>query len=1110
MLQDARAAVRQEFRDCSRWKRLRCRKVSVISERDRGTVYAVHVGSSVDFDWTWEGATAFRPHAIGEDGQSIDLADFESSPVEEASFWSGEVLEVDEGNGCLFISLSHPEHPPTLGSFFVRPFEFLGSLDAVYHEPRFDPMRAELGRRLAAASGGVHPVVPGGADLGLPELHAWWRHAWSVLWGPPGTGKTYTTGRQIAAALADPGERILVLSTTNRATDAVALSIGKAAREICPEELDAAALLRVGKGASWQAFQTSSLEAMLRGTESEMLQRIDGLAEQLRLFDDWEDKALTRKQIAALRNNSRDHSRWTFIDPSVRVVVATVARAMGLLDSQPVRRMLERREAPFTTVFLDEAGLVSRAAVAALSLLASRRVVLVGDSKQLAPISRMARVLPTRQETWLARSGVSHLQQIDAPPPGVHVLSKQHRMHPDVCRVVSNYQYGGVLQTAPERSRQTTQLPRLLSGNSRAIWYVLDEEEGDPAAIRAERGPGNRSWGRAITPTVLAKLFHDLSMRQARGLFISPYRAQAQAIARWLQAQGITTWEASTVHSQQGSEADIVVFDTVNAGSCHWPSDEWKRLVNVGLSRAKEAVVVLASRSEMEEPYLRPLAASLAPRVLATRNGRIEWRKADGCRTKPWPGSSAASTNTLGGQIAQRKSMRPVPSREQQWLSNLALDGKPRLVRGMAGSGKTLVLSNWLAKTAQRLISERDNRIWAVYANRALHRLLRDSIEAAWTSAGNGTEFPWATVSLLHIRDVLAGILPTASLSMDAFEFEYDRAAEEFLNRQEGAELLPRCRALFIDEAQDMGPHTLRLLLSLVEQTDQADANSRSAHIFFDNAQNIYGRQTPKWSEFGLDLRGRSTIMRESFRSTQPITELAVNVLEILSETGTCHDHQELLSLGLLERTTRADQPWLRVQFNQVHGPKPFFRRFETREAEMAALGNHLVHLVTKENISPSDICLLYNGKSAVPLLETKLAPRMQEIGVELLVQTNRQFERRANTLLVTTAHSFKGYDAEVVLIPCADQYTTQDGQILAAALYVAMTRARSLLGIYSLDSDLSAVRRLNEVLGRCVAALNSVPAIDADVSPPSDLEAGEPPLPAWSDFVRWEGDSAS
>ena len=144
LLNDAKAAVRQEYRDCSKWKRLRCRKVSVIAERDRGTIYAVHVGSAVEFDWTWEGAVAFRPSSLGDDPQTSLLDfDYENAACEEENLWSGEILEVDERNGCLFISLSDPERPPTVGSFFVRPFEFLEILDSVYHDPRFEAIRAE-------------------------------------------------------------------------------------------------------------------------------------------------------------------------------------------------------------------------------------------------------------------------------------------------------------------------------------------------------------------------------------------------------------------------------------------------------------------------------------------------------------------------------------------------------------------------------------------------------------------------------------------------------------------------------------------------------------------------------------------------------------------------------------------------------------------------------------------------------------------------------------------------------------------------------------------------------------------------------------------------------
>ncbi len=1118
LLKDAATAIRQEYREGSRWKRLRCHKVSVFSELDRGTIFVVHIGRSVEFDWTWEGAKAFCPKSLDDDESYSDRF-YEEADYEDEMVWSGEIVEVDERNGCLFISLENPELIPTIGSFFVRPFEFLLVVDAVYNGDEFKEVRGLLPARLEAAMGEVHPKIDESKAVGIPCLIDWWDHRWSVLWGPPGTGKTWTAGQQIAQVMKDDQERILVVSTTNRATDAVALSIGEAATVHCPDLLSDDSLLRIGKGASYQTFVRRDLGSMLRGTESQVLSQIDQLAGQLQLFDSWEEKALTRKQIGELRTTGNDQSNRIFVDPDKRVVIATAFKAMKFLKNETVRKMIEDGEAPFTTIFIDEAGLISRTTVAALSLLAANRVVLVGDSKQLAPISRISRILPTRQQQWLASSGLSHLDEIMTTPTAVHVLSEQRRMHPDVCNVVSNFQYGGFLTTADDRSRQISTLAPFLADVSRAIWYVLDEENVDLASIRASRGPGNRSWVRSVTPSILQKLFSNDQVRNANGLFISPFKAQAQVVGKLLAGWGMTNWEASTVHSQQGSEADIVLFDTVNASNYTWPHEEWMRLVNVALSRAREAVVVLASRSEMEEPYLRPLLPHLKPAFLLKERGEVDWRQPgsrvktteervaeqktvyspikqlrptakDSCAAK----TKAKPSHRMGDQFAQRRELKPILSQEQQRLTNLELDGKPRLVRGVAGSGKSVVLCNWLAKTAKRLVDQsggkqngsehQDKRIWAVYANRSLHRLLRESVESAWNGLYEGElldkpTFPWQSVELMHIKDVLAGMLPAADLSIDLFGFDYDRAAEEFLNRQDASSLLPRCSALFIDEAQDMGPATLRLLLSIVERADKEDDNSRSAHIFYDNAQNVYGTKTPKWSDFGLDMRGRSTIMRESFRSTTPITELAVNVLDRLTNHDERKDQQELLSLGLLERANRGGEDWLSIRFNQINGPKPIYHSCDDRLGEMNSIARHLRHLIEVDGILPNDICMIYNGK-AQESLESMLAPRLAEFGVELSIQKSRAFERQANTLVATTPHSFKGYESEVVLIPCVDHFVAAQGKVLANSLYVAMTRARSLLGIYGVSGGSEASRRIGETIGACVSIQSSHPLIES------------------------------
>ena len=87
------------------------------------------------------------------------------------------------------------------------------------------------------------------------------------------------------------------------------------------------------------------------------------------------------------------------------------------------------------------------------------------------------------------------------------------------------------------------------------------------------------------------------------------------------------------------------------------------------------------------------------------------------------------------------------------------MDGKPRLVRGVAGSGKTLVLGHWLRKTLDRVTDKPDAKIWAVFANNALRQLLNETIESAWREDKGDQPFPWQRVEILHVSDLLSLLL---------------------------------------------------------------------------------------------------------------------------------------------------------------------------------------------------------------------------------------------------------------------------------------------------------------------------------------------------------------
>jgi hypothetical protein len=767
-------AVRQEYRNSVRWKRLRCRKVERLSGHEADNLFVLDVGHSIEFDWTWEGAVAFRPTEPGQFNGDIDATDDFAGPLESdfsgdrRTVWHGEVVEVDETNGRLFVSVSSPDYPPCCGTFFVRPFEFLAFLYSLFCQSGSPDLRYLLPARLNASQGGVHPRASGPRS-GLEEFEQMWGHSWAILWGPPGCGKTTNLGQQVAACLGSD-ERILVVSTTNKATDEAAFAIGRAAS---PGLLVQGRVLRIGKGAAYDGYESRGLTTLLRGTETDLLRQIGSLTHDLQKAKTHEESAILRRQVQELRRLMKDSAFNIFASPEVKVVVATAFKAVTLLSDPAIRSLAAAGAAPFATVVIDEAGLMSRAVVAGLSLLAARRLVIVGDPKQLAPISKMARVLPTSQATWLASSCLSHLRRVRQLNPAVHLLGEQHRMHPQISRVVSHYQYEGVLRDAPNVLARKTALPSLLADHPRAVWYVLDEDGQELPSIRAERGPGGRSWIRRATRAVLEKLFASTELYKGPGLFITPFRAQAREVASYFATDHLDGWSAGTVHARQGTEADVVIFDTVNAGSCAWDHHEWTRLVNVGLSRAREFVLVLASRAEMNQPYLRPLLDHLAPLILKRTGRSLMWAEVPTRPVMPLTPEVATNPDLLGCQLERRKALRPVMSKEQQRLCGLNMDGKPRLVRGVAGSGKTLVLAHWLHKTVANLSHRPDARVWAVYANASLRRLIEDHIEEAWRADGEGGPSPLARVELYHVRDLLQGMLQVANARFNGDRYDY-------------------------------------------------------------------------------------------------------------------------------------------------------------------------------------------------------------------------------------------------------------------------------------------------------------------------------------------------
>lgn len=187
--------------------------------------------------------------------------------------------------------------------------------------------------------------------------------------------------------------------------------------------------------------------------------------------------------------------------------------------------------------------------------------------------------------------------------PGEHdrlcaMLTLQYRMAPEVRALVSDLFYGGRLEDAPEVTDRDAPAHPLVLLDTDAMSPSVDREEGSRAnAVHVE--------------TVV----RFLEVAATEGIqdvgVVVPYRLQARRIARLARSRlgraAPRELEVSTVHSFQGREKRLVIFDTVDAPPDRsWFLNEGRnpdfpRLLNVALSRTRDMLVVVASVEGLRE-----------------------------------------------------------------------------------------------------------------------------------------------------------------------------------------------------------------------------------------------------------------------------------------------------------------------------------------------------------------------------------------------------------------------------------------------------------------------------------------------------------------------------
>lgn len=383
---------------------------------------------------------------------------------------------------------------------------------------------------------------------------------------------------------------------------------------------------------------------------------------------------------------------------------------------------------------------------------------------------------------------------------------------------------------------------------------------------------------------------------------------------------------------------------------------------------------------------------------------------------------------------------------------NLAkqIGDKHRLIRGVAGSGKTLVLAGRakvLAKTHP------DWKILVLCYGISLSRSLKQMIDKMVSEPED----------LLEMMEVLGERSPS---KMEVYNFHEwlrqilkmrDSEIPVLLEKvRQNEAILPMYDAILIDEGQDFEPEWLKLLSHCL------NPNTQSLLLVEDRAQSIFRRKSSLAQDTGFDFRGRSKILSINYRNTAQIVQFAWEFYRSNSQ--------------LKNRVQEATVDGIEIippQSTKRKGPEPIIKQFQDLKEEMNFVSKSINFLHREKKIPYSEIAILYRVKNGFNVSYVdQIISSLHNHGLPFIwvtenSESKRNFNRSEETVKISTIDSAKGLDFRAVFIVNVESMPFRLEEVEereVSLLYIGMTRAIEWLFLtYSGES--SFTQYLNQVV---------------------------------------------
>ncbi len=372
-------------------------------------------------------------------------------------------------------------------------------------------------------------------------------------------------------------------------------------------------------------------------------------------------------------------------------------------------------------------------------------------------------------------------------------------------------------------------------------------------------------------------------------------------------------------------------------------------------------------------------------------------------------------------------------SKKQELL--VKSENKEQKIRGVAGSGKTLVL-------AQRAVNahlRHGGKVLILTYNITLRNYIHDNLNRV------RKEFHWNNFHIIHYDAFI--ISEANNHNIKDIENDDLDLFENVKNK------IHKYQSIFIDEIQDYQEEWIRIIKKyfLVEGGEFI--------VFGDEKQNIYDKDLDNNKKPNTTIKGAWTKLEQSFRLSNNILKLAENFQNrFFSE-----------KYELDKATPKQDT----LDFNKEN--IEYFKL--DNKTTLLSLSGFITDKIKENSIQPQDICILsqsnillrgldfeirkasnqktyttFETHEMYQYLKEKKSNALQLENEIRTIRRNKRFNFWMNSggIKLSTVHSFKGWEINTLflIIDSKTKYETDE------IIYTALTRCRSQLFVININSD--------------------------------------------------------